>query len=715
MSDAFRKFLAFVVPILMISTHAWATVDRADKGFIDLESWQPTGNNAQRLDGQWYFFDNEFIAPTRILTRLAEHQEFVEVPKRWESSFKTLDDSGFGHATYVLKLNLPSDASFWLQTYGLQVAGRVFVLDSQGQVIGESSAGDVGVDAKSEYAVNWYPLTLQFDTKTGDSLSVYLVVHISNYSFPRGGFEQSLVLSNFEEGRISHLSGFILSASTLGILIIIALYHLSLYLQRREDPLPAYFAGFCLSFAMREAVMSGFFEYLGLRNMWTSYEFLVTLEYLSMPLLGSFAGLFIERLVSVGWFVTFLRYWIGVFGLGLIVVTLSTPVIEFSKFLIVYQVFLFGGICIGLVHLLLAAYKKFPFAGAVLSAFCLLAAGGINDILYARRVVDTAYIAPYTFVAFVLMQASLIAQKFARVFEERDASQNALLETYQQLDDELLKREQLVAANERLSEENRIASEQLIQADKLATLGTMVAGVAHDIANPTGLIMSNQEIAVASTQSGEELLDTCFKDVEDDETKAVYHTFQAYFTETKEALKRVNLGTQRIAAINSAIRNQARRDHSVESVLLRPVIDECLVIVGNRLKGIDIQVDVADGLAVEMIRSQFGQALMNLVANAADAISDLESGGQNSSVARIKISASQPGNSFYLTIEDSGPGIPKGLREKVLEPFFTTKSLGKGTGLGMPIVLKILDAHKMTLTIDDSEELGGASFIIKEV
>ena len=109
-------------------------------------------------------------------------------------------------------------------------------------------------------------------------------------------------------------------------------------------------------------------------------------------------------------------------------------------------------------------------------AFCVLAIGGINDILYARRVVDTAYIAPYTFIAFVLMQASLIAQKFARVFEERDASQNALLETYQQLDDELLKREKLVAANERLSEENRIASEQLIQADKLATLGTMVAG-----------------------------------------------------------------------------------------------------------------------------------------------------------------------------------------------------------------------------------------------
>ena len=137
---------------------------------------------------------------------------------------------------------------FGLQTYGLQVAGPTFCLGLSRAGHWRIAAGDVGVDAKSEYAVNWYPLTLQFDTKTGDSLSVYLVVHISNYSFPRGGFEQSLVLSNFEEGRISHLSGLILSASTLGITVIIALYHLSLYLQRREDPLPAYFAGFCLSF-----------------------------------------------------------------------------------------------------------------------------------------------------------------------------------------------------------------------------------------------------------------------------------------------------------------------------------------------------------------------------------------------------------------------------------------------------------------------------------
>ena len=148
----------------------------------------------------------------------------------------------------------------------------------------------------------------------------------------------------------------------------------------------------------------------------------------------------------------------------------------------------------------------------------LLGGGGVNDILHAQQRIDTAFIAPYTFIAFVLVQAGLIAQKFAYAFEERDASQRALLESYEQLDEELLRREKLLEVNTRLQEENRIASEQLIQADKLATLGTMVAGVAHDIANPTGLITMNQERALEASLEGEVLLDACFSDAEDEET-----------------------------------------------------------------------------------------------------------------------------------------------------------------------------------------------------
>ena len=142
---------------------------------------------------------------------------------------------------------------------------------------------------------------------------------------------------------------------------------------------------------------------------------------------------------------------------------------------------------------------------------------------------------------------------------------------------------------------------------------------------------------------------------------------------------------------------------------LRPLIEECLVIVGGRIKGIDVRVEVDDTMEVDVIRSQFGQVLMNLLANAADAIHESARDEQQA----ILISAAECEGRLELSIEDSGPGIAPELRAKILEPFFTTKAVGKGTGLGMPIVLRILEAHEMMLSIEDSISLGGACFKIE--
>ena len=106
---------------------------------------------------------------------------------------------------------------------------------------------------------------------------------------------------------------------------------------------------------------------------------------------------------------------------------------------------------------------------------------------------------------------------------------------------------------------------------------------------------------------------------------------------------------------------------------------------------------------------------MNLLANAADAIGKSRIAGES----QPRIQGAYPSTArltdeqgLKLALEDNGPGIPPELRKRILEPFFTTKAVGKGTGLGMPIVLRILSNHDLGLSIRDSADLGGALFEI---
>jgi signal transduction histidine kinase len=102
---------------------------------------------------------------------------------------------------------------------------------------------------------------------------------------------------------------------------------------------------------------------------------------------------------------------------------------------------------------------------------------------------------------------------------------------------------------------------------------------------------------------------------------------------------------------------------------------------------------------------------MNLVSNAADAVEEHQTEGKK----EILINAQVDGDNLVsLTVEDSGPGIPAESREKILETFYTTKEVGKGTGLGMSIVLRILELHQLKLAIEDSTELGGAKMVITQ-
>jgi signal transduction histidine kinase len=102
-----------------------------------------------------------------------------------------------------------------------------------------------------------------------------------------------------------------------------------------------------------------------------------------------------------------------------------------------------------------------------------------------------------------------------------------------------------------------------------------------------------------------------------------------------------------------------------------------------------------------------GQVLTNLISNAVDAsLSQAEVTG----AGEVKVLAEATSNGIAFSVSDNGPGVPEELREKIIEPFFTTKGVGKGTGLGMPICVRIIEAHDSKLEIHQDPKLHGAMF-----
>jgi two-component system NtrC family sensor kinase len=254
--------------------------------------------------------------------------------------------------------------------------------------------------------------------------------------------------------------------------------------------------------------------------------------------------------------------------------------------------------------------------------------------------------------------------------------------------------EALSKANLELEEANHRLKDtqaQLVQAAKMASLGELVAGIAHEINNPLAFILAHQ--GTVERLLGE--IDTQLPDGSGLERQVA---------KSRERVGAMKLGLGRIQELVLNLRRFSRLDEGdFQTVNVPESIDTVLALLGHKL-GTRIDVRRHFNAVPDLYCSPalLNQVVMNIVGNAADAIKG---------TGAIDIETWSDETTYTIRISDTGPGIPAELRERIFEPFFTTKPVGSGTGLGLAIAYSVVQAHKGTIMVE-AGPLGGASFII---
>ncbi len=303
---------------------------------------------------------------------------------------------------------------------------------------------------------------------------------------------------------------------------------------------------------------------------------------------------------------------------------------------------------------------------------------------------------------------SIIEFKLDRTEKVKKTTAILLEETIEELEQKRKAIEETNVALQKSLEELKAAQALLIQSEKMASLGELTAGIAHEIQNPLNFVNNFSEVNA-------ELI----AEMKDEIDKGNIEEVKAIADDIEANEQKINHHGKRADAIVKGMLQHSRSSSGVkEPTDLNALVDEYLRLAYHGLRAKDksfnatMKTDFGENIGnINVVPQDIGRVILNLITNAFYVVDEKKKSGVENYEPTVTVSTKKIGDKVEVRVKDNGNGIPQKVLDKIFQPFFTTKPTGQGTGLGLSLSYDIVKAHGGELKVE-TKEGEGSEFVI---
>ncbi|MBN1577844.1 MAG: hypothetical protein JW913_14885 [Chitinispirillaceae bacterium] len=630
----------------------------AVKGVIDLSSWDFQTQGSLRLDGEWDFYRGKLLAPAEILSGMTPNsKQYITLPGPWKHPQRVSKTSASGGSTYSLRL-IGLDPHTPLALAIPEIRNFYLIWLDTAEVASNWTASSNKPDATPLCR----PLTVTVFPRESEA---QLIVRVAHFYGGDDGIPRSILVGTQEQIVHRTVVHHAFNIFLIGALLVISLYYVALYAMGKKEP-GLLLLGILGAIVITKALTVGdrlllqFFPHF-------PWNVMLKIETVPMCLGVAFYTNFFYTLYpeEIKRRVFMFFFWISI-GLGGLLVVLPVqgvlavqPVTFYLRSIAALW---------GMYALVLAIIHKRDGAIVIALGFFFQLCTIIHDTLNEHNIIQSVYLVHAGLILFSVFAGGVITRR-------------------------LIKTEQY--ARER--------QDQLAHIEKLAALGTVVAGVAHEINNPNSTIQLD-------AQTQQKALSTLFGVLKEQpprrEIKIGGYTYDELKNDLLSSAERMIRNSQRISRIVSNLRALGRKEVPMnEDIDLNATVVSALGVVDHVVKRSTrtLNLNLAQGIPiVKGNRQHLEQVVINLVRNACQALEDMDQ------AVTISTAFDAAQRMVTLTVTDEGAGMDEETRRNALTPYFTTKG-GEGTGLGLPICKNIVTLHRGSISIESAR--GGGTTI----